>query len=102
MLGRPYTIAGRSCIAEVADDDYDTLWRMAESGRGPDITRDIGGFKISCTFKPSLRQPRSATVTVETACGTVTLDTLEVEPSRALEVFRHTCVYSAPLAEALK
>lgn len=62
----------------------------------PTLTRSAGVYRIDLDLLPSLSNPSAARVTV-TREGRM-LESIEVKPDRALDVFKHTALYSAVYA----
>lgn len=62
----------------------------------PTLTRTAGVYRIDLDLLPSLAKPSAARITVIRAGRA--LEMIETTPSRALDIYRHTALYSAVYA----
>lgn len=67
----------------------------------PDLYRDAGLFKISVTYLPDLKDPKSAFVSIQTYDGVI-IDSFEVPPDRGHAVLHHPVMHSDMLHKHLR
>lgn len=67
--------------------------------RAPDLSRATGAYRIDLSYRPNLRAPRVAQVTVSR--DGAPLERIDVDASRGYDVFAHTALYSSVYAQDL-